>query len=142
MDSRTTTQHPGSSPANGSSTNPDWSTLLSRMFDDLSRVIHLELELIEARIVPSLTGIADRAIGALVLLSGVVIGGSCLLAAFILWLHQWMPWWQCFGAGGIVAIVCGVVGYTIASGLAARNRTEKPASTLPIPESTISHYEK
>jgi CDP-diglyceride synthetase len=71
-----------------------------------------------------------------------VIGGSCLLAAFILWLHQWMPWWQCFGAGGIVAIVCGVVGYTIASGLAARNRTEKPASTLPIPESTISHYEK
>src|ERR1700683_4591032 len=93
MDSRTTTQHPGSSPANGSSTNPDWSTLLSRMFDDLSRVIHLELELIEARIVPSLTGIADRAIGALVLLSGVVIGGSCLLGAFILWLHQWMRSW-------------------------------------------------
>jgi hypothetical protein len=77
-----------------SGTTAEWSTLLGRMLEDLSRIIRLELQLLEARIAPSLTGMADRAIAALVILFASVIGGSCLLAAFILLLHEWMKWWQ------------------------------------------------
>lgn len=95
------------------STETEWSTLLSRMLEDLSRIIRLELQLLEARIAPSLTGLADRAIAALVILFAGVIGGSCFLAALILLLHEWMKWWQAFAIGGVVAIACGVVAYSV-----------------------------
>lgn len=97
----------------GLKTETEWSTLLSRMLEDLSRIIRLELQLLEARIAPSLTGLADRAIAALVILFAGVIGGSCFLAALILLLHEWMKWWQAFAIGGVVAIACGVVAYSV-----------------------------
>jgi hypothetical protein len=87
--------------------------LLGRMLEDLSRIIRLELQLLEARIGPSLTGMADRAIAALVMLFAGVFGGSCLLAAFILLLHEWMKWWQSFAIGGVVALACGFVAYSV-----------------------------
>ena len=96
-----------------SGTATEWSTLLGRMLEDLSRIIRLELQLLEARLVPSLTGMADRAIAALVILFAGVIGGSCLLAALILLLHEWMKWWQAFAIGGVVAIACGFVVYSV-----------------------------
>jgi hypothetical protein len=96
-----------------SGTTAEWSTLLGRMLEDLSRIIRLELQLLEARIAPSLTGMADRAIAALVILFASVIGGSCLLAAFILLLHEWMKWWQSFAIGGVVALACGFAAYSI-----------------------------
>src|SRR5216683_3989918 len=89
-----------------SGTATEWSTLLGRMLEDLSRIIRLELQLLEARLAPSLTGMADRAIATLVILFAGVIGGSCLLAALILLLHEWMKWWQAFAIGGVVTIVC------------------------------------
>jgi hypothetical protein len=99
--------------AEGSGTTTEWSTLLGRMLEDLSRIIRLELQLLEARLVPSLTGMGDRVIASLVILFAGVIGGSCLLAALILLLHQWMKWWQSFAIGGVVAIACGFVAYSI-----------------------------
>jgi len=83
------------------------------MLEDLSRIIRLELQLLEARIAPSLTGMADRAIAALVILFAGVIGGSCLLAALILLLHEWMKWWQSFAIGGVVALACGFAAHSI-----------------------------
>ena len=97
----------------GPKTETEWSTLLGRMLDDLSRIIRLELQLLEARIVPSLTGMVDRAIAALAILFAGVIGGSCFLGALILLLHDWMKWWQAFAIGGVVAIVCGLIAYSI-----------------------------
>ena len=94
-------------------TETEWSTLLGRMLEDLSRIIRLELQLLEARLVPSLTGMADRAIAALAILFAGVIGGSCLLAALILLLHEWIKWWQAFAIGGVVAIACGFVVYSV-----------------------------
>lgn len=100
-------RHERSAPANGSSgVSVEWPTLLGRMLEDVSRVIQLELQLLEARLAPSLTAMADRAIAGLMLLYAGVIGGSCLLAALILLLHDWMLWWQCFALGGIVTIAC------------------------------------
>src|SRR5258708_21563729 len=62
-----------------SGTATEWSTLLGRMLEDLSRIIRLELQLLEARLVPSLTGMADRAIAPLVILFARLIGGPPLL---------------------------------------------------------------
>jgi hypothetical protein len=112
MDSEITKPHgQNSAPVNEPEADAEWPTLLGRMFENLSRVIQLELQLLEARIGPSLMAMADRAIAGLVILYAGVIGGSCLLAALILLLHQWMQWWQCLALGGIVAIACGLVAY-------------------------------
>jgi hypothetical protein len=83
-----------------------WPTLLGRMLEDLSRIFQLELQLLEARLGPSLMAVADRAIGALVILYAGVIGGSCLVAALILLLHTWLVWWQCFAIGGLATLGC------------------------------------
>lgn len=100
-------------PANASGTGAEWLTLLGRMLEDLSRVIQLELQLLEAKIAPSLMAMADRAIAALVLLCAGIVGGSCLLAALILLLHEWLPLWQCLAIGGVIAIACGLVVYIV-----------------------------
>jgi hypothetical protein len=107
MDSAITIRRQRSAVANGSSgVNVEWPTLLGRMLEDVSRVIQLELQLLEAKLAPSLMAMADRAIAGLMILCAGVIGGSCLLAALILLLHGWMAWWQCFAIGGVVTIVC------------------------------------
>jgi len=112
MDSQEATRHNQyDAPASGSDTGTEWPTLLGRMLEDLSRVIQLEIQLLEAKIAPSLIAMADRAIAGMVILYAGVIGGSCLLAALILLLHQWMQWWQCLAIGGVVAIACGLVAY-------------------------------
>jgi hypothetical protein len=92
-------------------TAAEWTTLAGRMIEDLSRVIQLELQLMEVRITPSLTAMADRAIAGLVILFAGALSGSCLLAALILLLHQWMQWWECFAVGGAVGIACTLVAY-------------------------------
>src|SRR5512146_269700 len=104
-------QEQHSAAAHGSETAEQWPTLLGRMLEDLARVVQLELQLLEARMGRSLTGLADRAIAALIILYAGVIAGCCLLAALILLLHGWMQWWQCFAVGGLVTIVCGIVAY-------------------------------
>jgi hypothetical protein len=110
MDSTVRTDtRPRSATSNGSLT--EWPALLNRMLEDLGRVIQLEIQLLEARIAPSLFSMADRAIAGLVLLFAGAIAGSCLLAALILLLHKTMEWWECFALGGAVAIVCGLVAF-------------------------------
>ncbi|HTW88590.1 MAG TPA: hypothetical protein VMD75_11340 [Candidatus Binataceae bacterium] len=63
----------------------------------------------EAKLPPLMMAVADRAIGALVILYLGIIGGSCLLAALILGLHQWLNWWQCFAVGGAVTLICAFI---------------------------------
>ena len=112
MGSAITTQrhersHERSAVVNGSpAVNAEWPNLLGRMLEDVSRVIQLELQLLEAKLTPSMMAMADRAIAGLIMLFAGVMGGSCLLAALILLLHRWMEWWQCFAIAGVVTIVC------------------------------------
>ena len=104
-------QGQNSAPARQVESAVEWPTLLARMLEDVSRVIQLELQLLEARIAPSLMATVDRAIAGLILLYAGAIGGICLLGAFVLLLHRWMQWWQCLGIGGVVAISCGFAIY-------------------------------
>ncbi len=113
MDPGTATrQYQRSTAANGSATAAEWTTLLGRMLEDLSRVIQLELQLVEARIAPALVAMADRAIAGLVMVCAGVIAGACLLAALILLLHIWLQWWECFAIAGVVALICALVART------------------------------
>lgn len=87
-----------------------WPTLLARMLEDASRIVHAELRLFEANLTPLRAVAVDRAIAGLVLLHAGLIGGGCLLTAIILLLHRWLEWWESFGIAG----TCGyrhMIGY-------------------------------
>lgn len=119
-----TRQHQRRAVSNGSEMAAEWPTLLGRMLEDLSRVIQLELQFLEASIALSLMAMADRAIAGLVILFAGALGGSCLLAALILLLHQWMQWWQCFAIGGSVAVACGLVAFASVESSPALSETK------------------
>jgi Putative Actinobacterial Holin-X, holin superfamily III len=122
----TTQRHERSAVESGSSpANAEWPTLLGRMLEDVSRVIQLELQLLEAKLTPSLMAMADRAIAGLVILYAGVIGGSCLLAALILLLHRWMEWWQCFAIAGLVTIICALAVHAGMNGSPARTENKE-----------------
>jgi Putative Actinobacterial Holin-X, holin superfamily III len=127
MGSAITTQRQERSAAvNGSpAVNAEWPTLLGRMLEDVSRVIQLELQLLEAKLAPSLMAMADRAIAGLMILYAGVIGASCLLAALILFLHRWMEWWQCFAIAGVVTIACALAVYASINGSSGSTETKK-----------------
>jgi hypothetical protein len=101
-----------------------WATLLSRVLEDLSRIIRLELELLEARVTPSVAAMGERLIASLILVCAGAVAGCCILAALILLLHQWIPWWQAFGVGGLVTMVCGLIVYANLSRPAASAKGE------------------
>lgn len=90
---------------------PDWSSLSSRIFEDVTRVIHVEFRLIEANMSRVLIALVDRALGQILLICTLMAGGLCLLAALIAGLHTMMPWWAAFAIGGVVAVVPGLAGF-------------------------------
>jgi hypothetical protein len=100
---------PHSSTASGAQADVHWPTLLGRVLEDLSRVIQLEVRLLEAKIAPAVSATADRLLAGLVVLCAGAMAGACFLAAFVLLLHKWMPLWQCFAIGGVVAAACSAV---------------------------------
>lgn len=92
-----------------------WSSLFGRMVEDLSRIFQLELRLVESKLTPSLSAMVDRAVAAMVVLFAGAIGGCCLLAALIMLLHQWLPWWQSLAISGGVPIAVSLIAYAILS---------------------------
>ena len=94
-------------------TTRDEPTLLSRMLEDVVRVLQLELRLLEAEIARTLSLTVDRTIAALVLLYASAITGSCLVVALAFLLHTWLAWWLCFALSGTAALICGLVAYAI-----------------------------
>ena len=39
----------------------------------------------------------------------ILIGALCMLCALLFLLHQWLPWWQAFGAIGLATLLVGIV---------------------------------
>jgi hypothetical protein len=107
-------------PSSPNGKSEDWTVLFGRMIDDLSRIIEGEIKLFQAGLKPALSGAVDRAIAALVLVLSMMAGSICLLAAFIILLHQWLPWWQSFAIGGAVAIAIGLIAYLLTASITRR----------------------
>lgn len=89
----------------------EWPTLLGRMVDDLSRIVEKELRLFEANMVGLLSSTVDRALAGMLMVAASVFGAGFLLIALILFLHQWLAWWQAVGIVGLAMIFPALLAY-------------------------------
>jgi len=89
---------------------PDWTTLLARAIDDITRIMQSEIRLVTNSMKTILAEQTDRVLGFIA--SGVlmVFGMMCILAATILFLHEYamLPWWQSFGIAGLALFVIAI----------------------------------
>jgi hypothetical protein len=106
---------------------PDWSDLVARLVDSISRLIRVEINFLEGRVkrtVASTVSSAAIRIVAIVLLAITGwLGLICLLVSYVLLLHQWLLWWQSVGAAGVTVIVLGLAIFAILSVSARRTRS-------------------
>src|ERR1022692_1163268 len=83
--------------------HPDWTTLVARALDDITRIMQSEIRLVTTSMRTILAEQTDRVLGFIA--SGVlmVFGMMCILAAAILFLHEYamLSWWQSFGITGL-----------------------------------------
>ena len=86
-----------------------WPGLLSKLFVDFTRVVEAEARLLRASIEPTLSTVLDRWLLQIVTAAIALAGCLLLLAAVILLLHEWLPWWESFGIVGTVTVVGAVV---------------------------------
>ena len=104
----------------------EWGTLLARAIDDITRIVHSELRLFSASMKSVLAEETDRVLAAIA--TGVLMAGGaiCILAAAILFLHEYtrLPWWQSFGIVGM-----GLFAIAIAFGAYAASRPKPSAIT-------------
>jgi len=90
-------------------TSPNWSSLLGKAIDDVSRIAQAEIRLLGVQMNASVEGAIESVLPILVA-SAIFVGAeACLLAAAVLLLHQWLPWWIAFAVAGIAALVIGLV---------------------------------
>ena len=87
-----------------SDNGPDWSEVIGRVVDDLARIIHAEFRLFDAELERAIQRASDRAIFEVLMAMVLTVGGLCLLAAVILLLHQFTPWWLSFAIAGAVTV--------------------------------------
>lgn len=89
--------------------NPaNWSTLIGKAIDDVSRIAQAEIHLLGVHMSASVEGAIESILPILVA-AAIIIGAEvCLLAALVLLIHQWLQWWMAFGITGIAALLAGV----------------------------------
>jgi hypothetical protein len=104
----------------------EWSTLLARAIDDITRLAHSEVRLMTAGIRTALTEQTDRIFAFFATGALMAAGALCLIAAAIMFLHEFarLPWWQSFG---ITALALFAIGIAIAR--FAWRRPQAPAIT-------------
>lgn len=104
----------------------DWSTLVARAVDDISRILQSEIRLLNASLKTLIDEEVERVL-AFVASGALMAGGAiCLLTAVILFLHEFamLPWWQSFGIVGL-----GLFALAIAIGAFASRRPKIPVAT-------------
>lgn len=77
---------------------------MARAIDDITRIMQSEIRLVTTSMRTILAEQTDRVLGFIA--SGVLMmfGMMCILAAMILFLHEYamLPWWQSFGITGLL----------------------------------------
>jgi VIT1/CCC1 family predicted Fe2+/Mn2+ transporter len=107
-----TDKHP--LPTNGDTTaTSDWPTLIERAVDDVSRILRSEVHMLQTSVGAALELQVSKTIAHLANTVVMLIGALCMLCAFIFLLHQWLPWWQAFGAIGVATLLVGIVGSAV-----------------------------
>ncbi|MGC1678557.1 MAG: phage holin family protein [Candidatus Binataceae bacterium] len=86
-----------------------WAELAERVIGDLTHVIRVEIELFRNSLTPIFSDLTDRVVAGLIAGFVMLAGGVTLLAALIMLLHQWLPWWQALAISGAAAILAGYI---------------------------------
>lgn len=86
-----------------------WAELAERVIGDLTHVIRVEIELFGNSLTPIFSDLTDRVVAGLIAGFVMLAGGVTLLAALIMLLHQWLPWWQALAISGVAAILAGYI---------------------------------
>ena len=102
----------------------DWSTLIGRAVDDITRIMHSEAQLLVAGVRGALSEGIDRLVALVATGVAMAIGAMCMLAAAILFLHEYvmLPWWQSFGIVGLALFAI-----SLALGAFATSRPSSPS---------------
>jgi hypothetical protein len=104
-------------------THADWSSLVARAVDDVSRILHSETHLLQISLGAAVKAQIDYALTVFAIVAALICAAICVLAALILLLHksfQWwhgFPWWQAFAVGGLLMFVVGIAIHQIAGRL-------------------------
>jgi hypothetical protein len=85
-----------------------WPRLMARMMEDITRS---ELHRFETNLAASLRTSTDRAIASVFRVASLVVGGACLMAALVLLLGHWLPWWLSLALTGSAVIGIGEAVY-------------------------------
>jgi hypothetical protein len=93
-------------------TEGDWSTLVGRAIDDVSRIIQSEIGLLETTLRAALEEQTDYALANVAAVAVMICAAICMLGAWILFLHQWLQWWLAFAIAGLVASAVGIAIHT------------------------------
>ena len=97
-----------------SNIHEDWSTLIARAADDVSRIFQSEIHLFETSFRSALEGQINYALAGLAMVAVMICGTLCALAALILCAHQWLQWWQACAVGAFTILaVAGVIRATV-----------------------------
>jgi len=91
-----------------SASEGDWSTLVGRAIDDVSRIIQSEIGLLETTLRAVVEEQTDYALVNLAAVAVMICAAICMLGALILFLHQWAQWWLAFAIAGLVASAAGI----------------------------------
>lgn len=86
-----------------------WPGLIAKLFVDFTRVVEAEARLLRASIEPTLSTVLNRWLLQIVTAAIALAGCLLLLAAVILLLHGWLPWWESFGVVGAVTVVAALI---------------------------------
>ena len=95
-------------------THADWATLVAQSVDDVSRVLHSEVDLLQINLNATLRMQIDYALATFAMVAMLICASVCAVAALILLLHQsfpgWqgLPWWQALAVGAVVMFVVGI----------------------------------
>ena len=89
---------------------PDWPTLIERVVDDVSQILRSEAHMFQTNLGVALELQISKTLAHLTIIALMISGALCILCASILFLHQWLPWWQAFGIAGLATLLVGIVG--------------------------------
>ncbi|MFZ0660653.1 MAG: phage holin family protein [Candidatus Binataceae bacterium] len=104
-----TSPHTSPTPARQPPGDITWPELAERVISDLTHVIRVEIELFRNSLIPIFSDLTDRVVAGLIAGFVMLAGGVTLLAALIMLLHQWLPWWQSLAISGAAAILAGYI---------------------------------
>ena len=85
-----------------------WPKLTARMMEDITRA---ELQRFETSLAGAFRTAADRVFASVFRIASKVIGAACFVAALVLFLGQWLPWWLSFAVAGLTIVAGGEIVY-------------------------------